>query len=62
MAATMRLPFAPFFHRCHHEMDREMFVFGHEFDVLGLTQQQQQQSAPSSQNQSTLFRCTFGNI
>jgi hypothetical protein len=37
-------------------------VFGHEFDVLGLTQQQQQQPALSSQNQSTLFRCAFGNI
>jgi hypothetical protein len=56
MAAVMVLSFAPFLRRCHHEMDREMLVFGHEFDVLGLTQQQQQEWTPSSQHQSILFR------
>jgi hypothetical protein len=56
MAAMMVLSFALFLCSCHHEMDREMFVFGHQFDVLGLTQQQQQESTPSSQHQLILFR------
>jgi hypothetical protein len=50
----MGLPFAPFL-RHRREMNRQMFVFGHEFGVLGLTQQQQQES-PSSQHSSTLLQ------
>jgi hypothetical protein len=43
-------------------MDREMFVSSREFDVLGLTQQQQQKSALTLQHQSILFRLAFGDV